>query len=367
VNILTNSAVLTNDLNPCEIAAGASVINDPNATLTNNSGAELLIDVGAALTNSGLFTNNGTVVVNGTVTNNGTFTNGAAGNLILGGSLNNNSGGSLNLGGGILINAGGTLGNGGGIDLTGTLTLSPGGGLNNNGTLSNGSSGVLALGGNANNGGTLTNAGTVMIQAGGTLNNLTGSTYAQTAGKTIVAGTLNSVPAVQIQGGTLVGDGNIIGNVNNTGGGIQPGSLGMGTLTINGNYTQGSGGTLIIGLGGTGSGDFGVLNVTGMVTKDGTVDFTALNGFTPTTGDDFTFLLFGADPGNFSDIVFTNWSCPTGDTCTDEFGANSLTLDIDSASETSPTPEPSSLLLLGTGIPVLGVYFKRKMRLAARG
>ena len=131
-------------------------------------------------------------------------------------------------------------------------------------------------------------------------------------------------------------------------------------LSTNGDYTQGAGGTLTIDLGGIGPGEFSVLDVSGLVTLDGTVDFAAVNGFTPGTGDDFKFLLFGSASGNFASMDFTNWTCPTGDTCDEVVGADSLTLDISSAVPSSPTPEPSALLLFGTGAFALCGYLEKK-------
>lgn len=101
------------------------------------------------------------------------------------------------------------------------------------------------------------------------------------------------MPAVQLQGGSLSGTGTINGNVNNAFAFVSLGDSNPGTLVINGNYTQGSGGALTIELGGTAPGEFGVLDVSELAPLDGTVDFFAVSGFTPTTGDDFTFLSFG--------------------------------------------------------------------------
>jgi hypothetical protein len=186
-------------------------------------------------------------------------------------------------------------------------------------------------------------------------------------GSFIIAPSGNVDPlAINISGGTLQGAGSITGNVNNSGGNVEPASAlaTPGSLAINGNYTQGPGGLLTVDLGGIGPGEFSVLNVSDLAMLDGTVDFTAVNGFTPGTGDDFRFLLFGATSGDFAHVDFTNWTCPVGDTCTDVFGPNSLTLEITPSS--SAVPEPSALLLLGTGILALAGYSKRK-KVAARG
>src|SRR5258708_26941932 len=113
--------------------------------------------------------------------------------------------------------------------------------------------------------------------------------------------------------GTLSGTGIVNGNVVMQGT-MAPGDS-PGTFTINGNYSQDAGGTLDILLGGTAAGQFSVLAVSGLASLDGAVDFTPINGFTPVAGDDFTFLLFGVNSGDFSNIVLTNWVCPLRDTC----------------------------------------------------
>ena len=364
---------------------------DINGTLTNNGGGTLATISGGSLSLGGAIFNNGSlttgtggslaITATGTLNNNST--NVIGGSLANGGAIDNNAGASLTvMGTGILtLNGNGTLNNGGGIfnggslDINGTLTnngggtlatisggsLSLGGAIFNNGSLTTATGGSLAvLGtGTLNNSGSLANAGALTIN--GTLNNGAGSSFLQTAGQLTLSGNgvINSLPAVQLQGGGLLGDGSITGNVNNSGGNIEPTFLpgAPPALTINGSYAQGSGGTLIIDLGGTGGGQFGALDVSGGVTLDGTVDFTTVNGFTPGAGDTFTFLQFGSLAGDSAKIDFTNWICPVGDTCTEVAGANRLTLEIEPA---APTPEPSTVLLLGTGIFALACRFKKR-------
>ena len=54
------------------------------------------------------------------------------------------------------------------------------------------------------------------------------------AGRSLSLGAL----PLQLTGGVLGGDGTVIANVSNTGGTVAPGAS-PGTLTINGDYTQG--------------------------------------------------------------------------------------------------------------------------------
>ena len=92
-------------------------------------------------------------------------------------------------------------------------------------------------------------AGLTQVDAGNTLNVLSG-VYAQSGGVTLIDGKLNNAGAYNLTGGTLKGTGTVTGGVDNTGGIVAPGDP-PGTLNITGIYTQGSGGTLDIGLGGT--------------------------------------------------------------------------------------------------------------------
>lgn len=66
--------------------------------------------------------------------------------------------------------------------------------------------------------------------------------YMQSAGSTVVDGVFSSSNTVQINGGVLLGSGQIQGSVA-VGGTLSPGDS-PGTLTITGNYTQLSGGTI---------------------------------------------------------------------------------------------------------------------------
>jgi filamentous hemagglutinin family protein len=140
--------------------------------------------------------------------------------------------------------------------------------------------------------------------AGGTLNLGTGgvelSTFQVGAPVTLTGGTLGinsgaalSVSNLSINGGMLHGTGTIIGNVNNVAGTVAPG-MSAGVLTINGNYMQGSGGTLAVELGGTAAGtQYDRLVVTGNSTLGGTLSATLVNGFVPANAEAFTIVQSG--------------------------------------------------------------------------
>ncbi|HUJ30168.1 MAG TPA: hypothetical protein VLY23_02730 [Candidatus Acidoferrum sp.] len=284
---------------------------------------------------SGVFTatvkNNGTFDNFGTLTNQALFTNSVTGNLI------NETSATITIDGSRLGNLG-LLTNEGTIILTNNGVE---GELDNYGTLTN-------------NGSIANNGGYLYVAWGATLSNTVGSSYMQTGGTTQVEGTINSVPAVQIQGGTLTGLGTINGNVNNSGGSVEGGDGLGGLLTVNGTYTQGGTGMLTVDL--TTGSFYGVLDVSGLAVLDGTVDFDAIAGFTPEAGDDFTFLLFGSLSGEFAHIDFDGWACPTNDTCDVVYGANSVSLDImgpnggNGGGGGTTTPEPGGLWLLFAGL-----------------
>ena len=321
-----------------------------------------------ALTVSGLLTNNGTITLSGTgdslsadLTNTSSINlNGNNDSLIDSGDFNNKSGGSLRL----TANLDSVSGNGNFNNNAGASVTMSG----SNGSLSaavafiNG--GTLTLSGSANTLSTpsFTNSGTVSIGGNETVTATGAGGYTQTGGNTTVNGTLNAVAGgVSLQAGALLGHGSINGNVNNSGGSVEAASAPgvAGTLTVSGSYTQGPNGTLIVDLGPSFP-THSFFDVFTDVTLGGTVDFNAVGGFTPTAGEDFTFLQWGgSESGNFGNMEFTGWSCPTGDTCTDVFGPNSLTLEIQSG--TTSTPEPSTVILFGTALAMAAFLGVRKM------
>jgi len=174
-----------------------------------------------------------------------------------------------------------------------------------------------------------TNAGTLEIltgrvnfQANYTFN------FIQTAGATILNGgdlaTLGN--PYSIQGGGLAGSGTVFGDVNNSGGRVTPG-LSAGTLTIDGNCTQGAAATVEIEIGGTAQGlDHDWLDVAGTATLAGTLEVSLIDGFIPDSGDMFEILTAGTVTGEFDHVVFTN---PPGDLdLSVTYAAGSVTLTI---------------------------------------
>ena len=107
---------------------------------------------------------------------------------------------------------------------------------------------------------------------------------------------------VNVASGTVGGDGTIGGDVDNSGGTVSPGNS-PGTLTIDGNYNQGSGGTLAIEIGGTQAGvNHDVLDVLGDASLAGTLSVSLIDGFTPSGGDTFKVLTAA---GELTDLGLT--------------------------------------------------------------
>jgi hypothetical protein len=96
--------------------------------------------------------------------------------------------------------------------------------------------------------------------------------------------------------GTLAGTGTVGGTVVNAGV-VSPGDA-PGTVTVNGNYTQMGSGTLLIDIAGASAGQFSVLDVLGTANLNGQLDPVLLNGFIPTVGESFAFLLYGSHTGS---------------------------------------------------------------------
>jgi T5SS/PEP-CTERM-associated repeat protein len=118
------------------------------------------------------------------------------------------------------------------------------------------------------------------------------------------------------QGGTLSGNGTIIGDTSILGGGtLAPGNS-PGILTIDGDYEQLAGSTMAIEVAGTEPGQFDVLKVTGNVTLGGMLAIEFTDGFAPQEGDAFELLNVGGTlSGKFEHVqvsgVLEGWQFTT--------------------------------------------------------
>ena len=111
-----------------------------------------------------------------------------------------------------------------------------------------------------------------------------------------------------VQGGTLGGTGTVAGDLTNAAV-VAPG-VGLGVLTVTGNYTQTAAGTLAIETGGPGAGQTDRLAVGGAVTLDGALTVGSVNGYFAAVGDTLTVL----DPTDPATIGGTFAGLDEGDT-----------------------------------------------------
>lgn len=236
--------------------------------LTVNSGVNFQFDgITDPMTVDGRhIINNGTMTYAGS-TNGLTMANGAI--------LTNASGATLNLDGTASINASGA---------GSTITSA--------GTIARGTTGTLSIAPAVTNSGTVNvNAGQLAFSGG----------YAQSAGSTnLLGGSIYSPSAIALAGGTLTGNGTVFAPVNNSGATIAPGTgLTPGTVTIAGNYTQGSGASMNVELAGATSYD--VVDVSSSaVNLAGNLNVSLINGYTPAANTTFDVLKFASRSGDFN-------------------------------------------------------------------
>ena len=201
------------------------------------------------------------------------------------------------------------------------------------------------------NGGMMTVGGTMTVWQPGQISIGPGGTVKINKnlindGKIDVAsdGTLSAIAITN--SGALTGSGKITTTSTFTNAGtVAPGSS-PGTLSIAGEYVQQSAGGLIIQVGGTGAGQFDVLDVTGSATLAGTLDVPLIDlgagMFIPKLGDVFTILnASGGVTGRFDTLLS---SLPGHLEWDIVYDSNSVSLIV--------VPEPTGLLLV-----VLAVFW----------
>lgn len=265
------------------------------------------------------------------------------------------SGGGLNLAGASTVNgsftmSGGTLSGGGPLTVNGDFTQTGGTQTGTGGTTFGPSStanlGAVGISRPLVNQGSLVLNGTTLLASlinsgsasatsaslgavsnSGTFN-LSGSALSgllTSSGTVNVSGTVNASGGIQenaglinvpvgqtlgvggsglvLAGGTLMGNGMIGGNVNNSAGTVAPGAS-PGILTINGNYTQGSSGTLAVDVGGTIAGtQYDQLVVNGNASLGGNLNTTLFGTYVPLPGDSYTFInATGTISGSFANL-----------------------------------------------------------------
>jgi hypothetical protein len=271
-------------------ASGVLRIAPSGATF--NFGGNLFQWTGGILTGTGILTNTNVMNLSGTASKElqGLRLNNA-------GAMNWSGTGSINMSQGAAINnlAGGIF------DILGNANMTWGGGalpvLNNAGTFRKlAGAGTTTFGANI----TFTNLGSVTVQTG-TLAFQNG--YSQITGTvSLNGGDLASSVGINIQGGSLSGVGIITSRVTVTGV-VSPGGVNAaGVLTITGNYVQAAAGALNIELGGLSPAQYDRLAISGSATLSGTLNVSEINGFTPSSGQTFQVMTFGARNGVFTAI-----------------------------------------------------------------
>jgi hypothetical protein len=377
------------------IGAGSAVLLEngvvvTGGTLSGVSGGVIETPSGQTATLKGVtnfgayvMADNSTTTLSGKITNNGTISLASTGNqtiaMIVAGGATLAGSGTLTLGtGGPNIIEGST----GKEFLTNSSTIQGAGTITNVGLINNGTilanAGTLAIGPTVqgyaftNNGSLIVDSGsavnitgpvklsfqttgTVTVSSGATLSVVGSSAFTQTKGTTTVDGNLSAANGVYISGGTLDGNGGkLTGNLSLAGAALilGDGANKVGELTVSGGYSQTSTSFLNIDLGGTKSGTFDVLNITGTASLHGTLNVDALSGFTPTVGEQFDILNYSSETGTFSTVhcTFSN-----GDTCSIAYDSTGVVLTIDapgtpaqSTVSASPAKRVSRGLVAGT-------------------
>ena len=117
---------------------------------------------------------------------------------------------------------------------------------------------------------------------------------------------------------------------------------GPATLTDNGNYQQGSTGTLDIGIGGKQASQNVKLAIDGNAKLDGTLDLSSLNNFHPSSGDTFEVIsTTGTTTGKFNQTIDTLNT--TGLTRTEIVTPNGVVITY-----LRPAPTPAAVTLTTT-------------------
>src|SRR5208282_2762072 len=293
------------------------VTNAPAYTITVDAGQSLSLH-GAGITNQSAntqrFVNNGILQINSTgtagtnvsITNNLTlrFTDSSkAGSAII---TTNTGGSTLFLGASsgdqaqFITNAGGL------VDISALITVgTTAGSIAGVGTYNLGSK-EFTVGSNnlstivsgliEGTGGSLVKVGTGTLELDGD-NTYSGGTTINNG--TLVVGTL--IPADQPIS-TALG----AGNVSVLGGTLRTTSASTGVplqINVGGNYTQGAGGTLVLGIGGTQGEQYDHVQVQGNANLNGTLAVFSLNGFRPVDGNAFEVLRTGGSRvGQFAQV-----------------------------------------------------------------
>ncbi|MGB3421512.1 MAG: Ig-like domain-containing protein, partial [Dolichospermum sp.] len=172
------------------------------------------------------------------------------------------------------------------------------------------------------------NTGTVEANLG--ILNFSNSYTHNNANLVLKGGTVTFSNALNINGGSIEGNGSINVGVTNSGL-LNPryvSNTEFGRLTINGNYTETNRASINIQLGGSTAGtNFDQVDINGTATFDGTLNVSLLNNFTPTLGSTFDVLTY--DSLNFlSNLNFTGLDINSTLQFVPQWFNNKLTLKV---------------------------------------
>jgi hypothetical protein len=131
-------------------------------------------------------------------------------------------------------------------------------------------------------------------------------TFTQTGGSTILnAGTI-SFSAATFQKGTFSGSGTGSGPVTNASAILAPGnSTTIGTINLSSgsSYTQNTKAAYDIKIGGTSTGKYDQVNISGTAALGGALNVTIINGYKPKVGDSVTAMTFTSSTGHFAAVT----------------------------------------------------------------
>jgi fibronectin-binding autotransporter adhesin len=303
-SIVTDAANIT--LNGTgEIVNSTSSGNGLANLATITSAGSLTLGDDAKFTTVGNFTNSGKLTVDdgSTLTINGRLTN-------FNSSTDTLASGTYTVGGTLKFSGADIVNNAANLTITGTAAKILNGTANGLANFAN-NTGFFSVTGDGNfttGSAAFTNSGKVTVAADSTMTVGGGNAYTQSTGTTTVDGTLSaSGTGINVSGGTILGAGELSGNVTVGGAGTTPtisaGDSGKaGLLAITGNYTQLSTATMNSFIGGTTVGtQYSQLQVGGTASLAGTLTVTLASGFTPKIGSTFTVLTAESVTGTFSD------------------------------------------------------------------
>jgi hypothetical protein len=302
-----------------KLAGGTAIANTVLFTL---SGGIFQVDGNWNL----LTTNNwngGTLKSSGIITNSGTLTLGGSSYKYLDTQLNN-TGTIVENDYRLYFNDGAILNNSGNYELQqGEILNYDGvGTFNNSGTFKKTTTATSTIGVAFNN------TGTVEAQSG-TLN-FTNTYTHNNANLIFKGGTVTFSNSLNINGGSIEGNGSINVGVTNSGL-LNPrhaSNTEFGRLTINSSYTETNSANINIQLGGTTAGtNFDQVDINGTATFDGKLNVSLLNNFTPTLGSTFDVLTYDS-LNSSSNLDFTGLSINSTLQFLPQWFSNKLTLKV---------------------------------------